>query len=109
MLTINPYDIDAVSETLKRALEISSENRQWRLLQLLKYVKKYDASNWASQLCRAVNRAKLAKLENISVLLPKYSDLQAMYFSSGKRLFVLSYQGVLSPNFSAFPQVALER
>ena len=106
VLAINPYDIDAISETLKRALEISSENRQWRLLQLLKYVNKYDASNWASQLYRAVNRAKLAKLENISVLLPKYSDLQAMYFSSGKRLFVLSYQGVLSPNFSAFPQVA---
>lgn len=106
VLTINPYDIDAVSDTLGQALGMSSENRQWRLLQLLKYVNKYNASNWASQLCRAVNRAKLAKLENISVLLPKYSDLQAMYFSSGKRLFVLSYQGVLSPDFSAFPQVA---
>ena len=105
-ITINPYDVDAVAEAIKRALVMTVENRQLRLLKLLKYVRTYNAQNWASQLVKESNKMNLVKLENKSLRLPKYHDLQATYTSSIKRLFVFSYQGVLSPDFSAFPQVA---
>jgi trehalose-6-phosphate synthase/trehalose-6-phosphatase len=105
-ITINPYDVDAVAEALKGALAMTIENRQLRLLKLVKYVRKYNAKNWASQLVKESNKMSLVKLENKSLLLPTFHDLQTAFVSSAKRLFIFSYQGVLSPNFSAFPQVA---
>ena len=84
------------------------ENRQLRLLKLLKYVRTYNAQNWASQLVKESNKMNLVKLDEINhyvTRMPK-DDKEHIRLPLSRVVNVFSYQGVLSRDFSAFPQVA---
>jgi trehalose-6-phosphate synthase len=58
-LLINPYDIEQIAETIKRALEMSPEERQARMQQMRRTVKEHNVYRWAADLIAELAEIRL--------------------------------------------------
>ena len=57
-LLVNPYDIDETAHAMRRAIEMSSEERIERHRTLMKRVRKHDARNWMTSFLRALRACR---------------------------------------------------
>jgi trehalose 6-phosphate synthase len=53
-LLVNPYDIEGVAETLKRALDLPLEERKKRLKRMRRRIRRQDVFWWADRYLAAV-------------------------------------------------------
>jgi trehalose-6-phosphate synthase len=49
-LPVNPYDIEQMAETIRRALEMPSDERQARMKRMRRVVKEHNIYRWAAEL-----------------------------------------------------------
>jgi trehalose 6-phosphate synthase/phosphatase len=95
---VNPFDIDAVADAVRRALDLSAGERKARMQALRVRVTQYDVNTWAS--------AFLAKLENVRQHTPETIEagtaaslISALSEARGSRRvrLLLDYDGTLVP------------
>jgi trehalose 6-phosphate synthase/phosphatase len=103
-LKVNPYDLDKVAESIKRGLELSPMDRKIRLCSLRKYVNTYTASRWAKRMLSEIHAATHRSSENAPLPLPQVPHILLQYKHSTKRLFIFSFNGVLSHDYSPVPE-----
>jgi trehalose-6-phosphate synthase len=58
-LMVNPYDIEQVAETIRRALEMQHEERQARMRQMRRTVKEHNVYRWAAELISELAEIRL--------------------------------------------------
>lgn len=102
-LIINPYDADEAAKILNMALSMPKLDRQLRISSLQKYVDKYTASRWSHHLLSEMRLVEKSRQENAPLPLPQIESIGHQYKFASKRLFILTYNGVLGPDFSAVP------
>jgi len=58
-LAVNPYDIEQVAETIRRALEMPYEERQARMRRMRRTVKEHNVYRWAAELISELAEIRL--------------------------------------------------
>lgn len=107
-LTINPNDLDEIADTIKTALELSPTEKHSLWSNLKERIHSYDVFVWANDFLHALhNAAKMQKESQSDSLVGKIlENIKTNYLNAEKRLFLLDYDGTLSP-FHPDPQKAI--
>ena len=97
-VTVNPYDIGAVADSIQRALSMSAEERRARMRSLRRRVLEHDVHAWADAFLRQLNTLRSVAEHALSA--PPGLSLSATVADvrQHKRLRVLlDYDGTLVP------------
>ncbi|MCR9141296.1 MAG: bifunctional alpha,alpha-trehalose-phosphate synthase (UDP-forming)/trehalose-phosphatase [bacterium] len=103
---VNPWNISESADRLAAVLALSAGERRERHAPVLKYLNKYDATNWAVSFIKrlsahsvevlpttVLNSETTAKARKSTRGLPE--EVRASF--AGKRVFLLDYDGTLAP------------
>jgi trehalose-6-phosphate synthase len=58
-LMVNPYDIEQIAEMIRRALEMTPEERQARMQRMRRTVKEHNVYRWAADLIAELAEIRL--------------------------------------------------
>ena len=96
-LLVNPWDIKGMADAIYKILEMSPEETQERWKKAFDHVKTHDATNWVAGFLKTLRQASVEQQRGVPTALPKFNvaNHTAKYNASGKRLFVLDYEGTL--------------
>ncbi len=96
-LLINPLDEERTSSTILRALNMTDEEKQERMLALHRRVVRNDVFAWGERFLALLDEAVEMRNERTSEEPPPLpvSDLVASYRHAAKRLLLLDYDGTL--------------
>jgi trehalose-6-phosphate synthase len=96
-LSVNPWDYRACAEAIKKALEMSEDERKRRWLKLYEAVNHHTGSHWFSELMSRLDMAYDEQHRRDQSSVPRLSinNLLAQYKRSERRLFILDYEGTL--------------
>jgi trehalose-6-phosphate synthase len=64
-LIVNPYDIDEVAHAMRRAIEMTKEERIVRHRALMGRVRQHDACNWMLSFLRALSSCREQLADNV--------------------------------------------
>ncbi len=107
-ILINPTDIDEAAEALNKALTMPEEEKEKRIHKMQNRLRRYDVFTWTNDFFNQVDEVKKEK-KNLQV---KYLDentrlsIKTKYLESPKRLFLIDYDGTLTP-IVKLPEMAL--
>ena len=87
---VNPYDVDAMADTIEHALEMPVEERRRRMRALRAQVKSRDVHWWVGHFLDA-----LQSVPPPSVRSPSVEELVARLKGAGRRVLLLDYDGTL--------------
>ena len=106
-LQVNPYDLEAMVDSLDQALGMPSDEQLKRMSSMQRRVSRYTVSRWAEEFLDSVEHVKLMQLGYDAYLLhePSSDRLVHAYRDAERRLLLLDYDGTLVP-FAASPQQA---
>jgi trehalose 6-phosphate synthase/phosphatase len=120
---VNPWNISEAAERLAAVLALSTGARKERHAPVLKYLNKYDATNWAASFMKRLS-AHSIEVQSTTVLSPgpitksrrKVDDLPVELRENpgGKRIFLLDYDGTLvsiqdKPELAVLPTEVREK
>ncbi|KZT69086.1 glycosyltransferase family 20 protein [Daedalea quercina L-15889] len=96
-MQVNPWNLGEVAAAIHRGLTMSDEEKARRHATLYETVRTHTSHTWAATLAKIllqqIGRQNLAKM---TLPMPK-DRLEAQYRAAKKRLFLLDYDGTLSP------------
>lgn len=97
-LVVNPWDFRNVSEAFKTGLEMGEEEKERRYEKMRKVVMYHTGDIWISDLIRHLAKVHEEQFSRDTISIPRLSagELARAYERTGKRLFVLDYQGTLA-------------
>jgi len=107
-IIINPTDIEEAAEALNRALTMPEIEKEKRIHKMQNRLKRYDVFTWTNDFFNQIEEVKKEK-KNLQV---KYLDentrrsIKIKYHESRKRLFLIDYDGTLTP-IVKLPEMAL--
>jgi trehalose 6-phosphate synthase/phosphatase len=107
-ILINPTDIDEAADALNKALIMPGEEKEKRIHKMQNRLSRYNVFTWTTDFFNQVEEVKKEK-KNLQV---KYLDektrlsIKRNYFESKKRLFLIDYDGTLTP-IVKHPEMAL--
>lgn len=106
-IIVSPNDISEVADAIKRALEMTIEEKKSINKSLQDYLSKYDVKWWAGSFINKLmeshkEKIELEKKKDVNEI---KSDMIKDYSMAQKRLFLLDYDGTLV-NFSPKPELA---
>jgi len=107
-IIINPTDIEEAAEALNKALTMPEEEKEKRIRKMQNRLRRYDVFTWTTDFFNQVDEVKKEK-QNLQV---KYLDkntrksIKTKYHESQKRLFLIDYDGTLTP-IVKLPEMAL--
>jgi len=107
-IIINPTDVEETSDALDKALNMSQEEKDKRILKMQNRLKRYNVFTWTADFFSQVDDIR-KELEHMQV---KYLDeksmdnIQSKYNAAIKRLFLIDYDGTLTP-IAKLPEMAL--
>lgn len=106
-LQVNPYDMEAMVESLHDALVMPADEQTARMFAMQYRVSRYTVTRWAEDFLTSVEDAKAAQQAYDAQLLDQESrdELIAAYEIAPRRLLMLDYDGTLAP-FAATPEKA---
>lgn len=106
-LTINPTDIEEISEKIKIGLEMSEEEQKRRIKRMQERIKKYDVADWAGDFFDQLKRARQERsgYEVRFLDTGERNEILYSYANAEKRLLLLDYDGTLAP-LVALPEMA---
>lgn len=87
-LLVNPWDIKAVSNAIKRALEMPPYEKRQRWKKMVKSIINNDSDNWITTSLQEINNAWEFNSERSNVLKLSYNHIELDYASSKKRIFI---------------------
>jgi trehalose 6-phosphate synthase/phosphatase len=97
-VTVNPYDVDAVAQSLERALAMSPQERQARMMTLRRRVFDHDVHTWASGF---LNRLASTRPDKATSRLARPDPCLATVLTEAQRTqpirLLLDYDGTLVP------------
>ncbi|MEM1326384.1 MAG: bifunctional alpha,alpha-trehalose-phosphate synthase (UDP-forming)/trehalose-phosphatase [Bacteroidota bacterium] len=104
-ITINPIDIQSMSDALLTALTMEEEEQAERLSIMQKWIKKYDVKSWANNFMKQqINITQMQKESRTNILNEQEIEkLIEKYAAADSRLLVLDYDGTMM-NFDVDPQ-----
>jgi len=96
-LVVNPYDIDAVTEALHRALEMPPDERHTRMAALRHRVRSNDVSAWSSRFLESALAAGCRRAAAPSAVLTAQRRLSDWIASRPALALFIDYDGTLTP------------
>ena len=105
---VNPYDQERTATVLRRALEISIEERRNRVRTLRERVERNNVFVWSQRFLSLLSQAVKSQAEQ-SIEQPQSLDFDAItrsYGRANRRLLLLDYDGTLVP-FVGRPEAAV--
>ncbi|KAL3954276.1 hypothetical protein ACCO45_012232 [Purpureocillium lilacinum] len=96
-LSVNPWSYRQCALAIKEALEMGEEEKTRRWEGLYEAVARHTGSHWFGELLRRLDEAYEAQHKRDQTSVPRLSmhRLAAQYEKSGRRLFLLDYEGTL--------------
>lgn len=96
-LSVNPWDYRQCADAIKQALEMGDEEKQARWEFLYKAVVLHTGSHWCSEFLARLDRAYESQHRRDQISVPRLSipTVAQKYQASGRRLFILDYEGTL--------------
>ena len=107
-IIINPTDIEETSDAIDKALNMTGEEIEKRIHKMQDRLKRYNVFIWASDFLNRVKDVK-KELERMKVIYldeNTLSSIKSKYNKSGKRIFLIDYDGTLTP-IAKLPEMAL--
>ena len=107
-ILVNPTDQEEVANAIRQALLMSPMEKKQRMSQMQDRIREYDVVKWVSDFLEQLKNIK-SEQEKFSVrILNERSELEIVkvFQRSSKRLFLLDYDGTLSP-FAKLPAEAI--
>jgi trehalose 6-phosphate synthase/phosphatase len=107
-IIINPTDIDETSDAIDRALNMTKEEKDKKIIKMQNRLKRYNVFTWASDFFNQVNEIKkeLQKMKVVYIDRNTLNCIKKRYQESQKRLFLIDYDGTLTP-IAKLPEMAL--
>ena len=97
-ITVNPYDVDGLAESIRRALSMSPEERRTRMQALRRHVLDHDVEAWAEAFVRQLDALRpLTRRDVAAPPRPSLSSALAGARCSRKLRLLLDYDGTLVP------------
>jgi len=105
-VVVNPNDCDAIAAGIKKALDMTLEEKNQINEVLHKRLKRYDIHFWAEEFLKVLNEAtgKPEDMQTISIERDS-SAIEKAYHKAKKRIIFLDYDGTLV-GFQSIPQNA---
>jgi trehalose 6-phosphate synthase/phosphatase len=107
-LLVNPTDHIQIAQSIKTALEMPVDEQTARNETMQARIREYDVSRWAEDFIFQLNQTKLKQkalmVKEINGLLE--SQITTQFNESEKRLFLLDYDGTLTP-IARMPHLAV--
>ncbi|EHA46903.1 hypothetical protein MCOR02_007757 [Pyricularia oryzae] len=96
-LSVNPWDYRACADAIKKALEMSAEEKERRWTKLYQAVSHHTGAHWFTEFMLRLDRVHEEQHRRDQTSVPRLSvaSLSAQYKRSSKRLFILDYEGTL--------------
>ena len=97
-VVVNPYDVDAVADAIRRSLDMPADERRARMRPMRRRVLDYDIHTWAGAFMSELNRAEPATEElRAARPLAALGTAVADSLSQGPLRLLLDYDGTLVP------------
>ncbi|HAM09797.1 MAG: hypothetical protein A2X04_12285 [Bacteroidetes bacterium GWF2_41_9] len=107
-IIINPNDIEETSVAIDKALSMSLEEKRRKISKMQDRLKRYNVFTWATDFFNQVyevrNEQKKLQVEFLNS--DTLESIKTRYQKSQKRLFLIDYDGTLTP-IAALPEMAL--
>lgn len=99
-LSINPWDYRKQAEAIRKALEMSDDEKESRWRKLHAAVMRQTGGHWAEELSKTLARVHGEQNQRASTSVPRLSTTQMSekYKASKRRVFILDYEGTLAPH-----------
>lgn len=96
-LLVNPNDIPGMAKTLRKALEMSTEEQKQHVKIMQQSIKKYNIFNWVDLFIKNLKRTKERQhlMDTLQLTDDAFSAMMNDYASAEKRLLLLDYDGTL--------------
>ncbi|KAL2260899.1 hypothetical protein VTK26DRAFT_4970 [Humicola hyalothermophila] len=96
-LSVNPWDYRACAEAIKKALEMDDEEKERRWTKLYEAVNHHTGSHWFTELMSRLDHVYEEQHRRDQTAVPRLSmnTLLQQYNRSGRRLFILDFEGTL--------------
>ncbi|KAF1845802.1 glycosyltransferase family 20 protein [Cucurbitaria berberidis CBS 394.84] len=97
-LAVNPWDYNNIAEAFRIALEMTDEEKERRYAKLRNMVMHHTGDFWVSNLSNHLAKVHEEQFKRDTMSIPRLSsnNLARAYENSGKRLFILDYEGTLA-------------
>lgn len=107
-IIVNPNDVAQIEKAIFQAIEMPKDEQMKNLLLMQKKISKQTVNKWASDF---VNELESIRSQNVIFNKKRINDkitakIKIAYQAAGKRLFILDYDGTLSP-FKSRPEDAI--
>lgn len=98
-ILINPTDTDEIADAIDQALEMPESEKKLRIEKMQSRLLRYDVFRWASDFFQSVTDVKIQQKDMmINFVDEKILNLiKTKYDKSKKRLFLIDYDGTLTP------------
>ncbi|KAF2769324.1 hypothetical protein EJ03DRAFT_336372 [Teratosphaeria nubilosa] len=100
ILSINPWDYQQQADAIKKALELSEEEKTKLWNKLHDIVMTKTGARWVSELNKTLDRVHSEHAERAASSIPRLSliKLSEKYRDAQRRVFILDYEGTLAPH-----------
>lgn len=99
-LVVNPWDYQQQGEAIKKALEMSVEEKETRWNHLYNIVRQQTGAKWQTKLTESLDKVYDEHGTRDAAAIPRLSLSQVSdkYKEAARRLFILDYEGTLIPH-----------
>jgi trehalose 6-phosphate synthase/phosphatase len=107
-LIINPTDVEELSESINKALEMPDSEKQLKLEKMKQRIKEYSVYTWANDFFNQANEIHNKQLELQARFVDQHimNTIVAEYQSADSRIIFMDYDGTLIP-FTRYPEQAI--
>lgn len=98
-ILINPNDSEEVADAIDLALKMPAAEKAHRIEKMQSRLMRYDVFRWASDFFESVTEVQLQQKSMVANFVNEkiLGELQKSYKKSRKRLFLIDYDGTLTP------------
>ncbi|KAH8676117.1 family 20 glycosyltransferase [Xylariales sp. PMI_506] len=99
-LSVNPWSYRQCADAIRKALEMSEEEKEMRWTKLNATVERQTGGHWFSEFLKQLDRFYDEQHNHAQISVPRLNlqRLDATYVKSQRRLFFLNLEGTLIPN-----------
>lgn len=106
-LTVNPFDINSMSNTIHDAINMGIDEQKQRNFSMQKRIKRYTVKYWADEFISSLNEISVVQENGVLKIDDKSSEIiKENYKKSSNKLILLDYDGTLV-EFNEKPGLAI--
>ena len=106
-LTVNPFDINSMSNTIHDAINMGVDEQEQRNFSMQKRIKRYTVKYWADEFISSLNEISVVQENGVLKIDDKSSEIiKEIYKKSSNKLILLDYDGTLV-EFNEKPGLAI--